>query len=191
MPDLPTSLTLDGGPVLLRDWQDADAPVLVGVCGEWDVCQFTSVPWTYSSAEALAWVERIRHKRSQGSLLALAIVEANSGAVVGNVNLTRFSEDGMEAALGYWLLPYARGRGLASAAAVALTNWGFEVLCLERIELAILPDNAPSQRVAERLGARAEGIRQRSHEAGGQWWDMAIYALPPPQGGGARLAFHQ
>ncbi len=180
MAALPATLTLTDGRVLLRDWQKADAPVLEGVCGEWDVCQFTSVPWSYSLAEATAWTIRTRQNRSEGKVLSLAIVEMGSGLVVGNVNLSRFSEDGNEAALGYWLVPSARGRGLASAAARTLARWGFEAMGMKRIELAILPENTASHRVAERLGATPEGVRRSSHEAGGRWWDMAIYALRAP-----------
>lgn len=184
MPALPATLALGDGQVLLRDWQETDAPVLEAVCGEWDVCRFTSVPWSYSEADATAWIVRNRRKRSEREVLPLAIVEAGGGSAVGNVNLTRFSDDGREAALGYWLVPPARGRGLASRAARLLVAWGFETMGLERIELAVLPENAPSHRVAERLGATTEGIRRASHEAGGRWWDMEIYALhaPPPAG---------
>lgn len=167
---------------MLRDWQDADAPILEAVCGEWDVCRFTSVPWSYSLAEATDWVLRNRQKRSRGQVLSLAIIDINGRSVAGNVNLTRFSDDGREAALGYWLVPTARGRGLASAAARALTSWGFDAMGLKRIELAILPENTPSHRVAERLGATPEGLRRNSHEAGGRWWDMEIYALHAPTG---------
>jgi RimJ/RimL family protein N-acetyltransferase len=78
---------------------------------------------------------------------------------VGNVNLVRFSDDGLSAALGYWLVPAARGRGLATAAARLLCRWGFEELGLERIELLVEPGNAPSRRVAERLGAVPDGER--------------------------------
>jgi [ribosomal protein S5]-alanine N-acetyltransferase len=180
MASLPEPLTLDGGSILLRDWRDADAPILEAVCGEWDVCRFTSVPWSYSLVEATAWVTRNREKRSRREVLALAIVEAGGDEVAGNVNLGRFSDDGSRAALGYWLVPGARGRGLASAAARTITNWGFEAMGLRQIELAILPENTPSRRVAERLGATPEGLRPDSHEAGGRWWDMEIYTLHAP-----------
>ena len=104
-------------------------------------------------------------------------VTAQDNLAVGNVNLVRFSDDGREAALGYWLVPAARGRGLATAAARLLCAWGFAELRLARIELAVLPGNASSQRVATRLGAVSAGIRRDSHHAGGRSWDMLIYSL--------------
>jgi hypothetical protein len=91
---LPHELRLENEHVVLRDWRDSDAPALAPVCGEWDVCAFTSVPWTYSEAGALAWIERQRHKRAAGTVLALAIQSRDDDRALGNVNLTRVLSDG-------------------------------------------------------------------------------------------------
>ncbi len=177
MPDLPARLTLRDEQLVLRDWRVEDASALAPVCGDPDVCRFTSVPWSYSHAAARAWITRVARSREAGAVLAMAIVEGAADAPVGNVNLVRFDDDRRSAALGYWLAPGARGRGLASRAARVLCRWGFDQLGLARIELAVLPENLASQRVAERLGARSEGLRRNSHEADGRRWDMLILAL--------------
>ena len=177
MATLPEKLRLESGQVVLRDWRDEDAPALEPVCGEWDVCAFTSVPWTYSEADGLAWIERQRRKRAAGTVLALAIQAPGDERALGNVNLARFDDEGRDAAIGYWLIPEARGRGLATAATSLLIDWGLHEHGLERIEFAILPENLASQRVADRLGATPEGLRERSHEAEGRLWDMTIWTL--------------
>jgi hypothetical protein len=128
MSSLPETLRLCGEGVVLRDWRDADAPTLEPVCGEWDVCRFTSVPWTYSHTEALAWIGRQREKRTRGTVLSLAIVEEDADEALGMVNLAGLTDDRRDAELGYWLVPTARGRGLVSRAASVLTGWGFETL---------------------------------------------------------------
>lgn len=181
---LPQELRLESDRVVLRDWRDEDAPALAPVCGEWDVCAFTSVPWTYSEAEALAWVERQRQKRAAGTVLALAIQGRDHDRALGNVNLARLDDCGREAAIGYWLVPEARGQGLATAAASLLVDWGLTSLGLERVEFAILPENLASQRIAERLGATPEGVRRQSHEADGRLWDMTIWSVGPLVGHG-------
>jgi RimJ/RimL family protein N-acetyltransferase len=111
---------------VLRDWREGDAPAVEPVCGEWDVCQFSTVPWDYTPSEARAWINRQHERRSTGSGLALAITRDVDGLPVGNVNLVRFSHDGCEAALGYWLIPVARGQGLAVRSAGMLCGWDFE-----------------------------------------------------------------
>jgi len=177
MKTLPGELRLEDDQVVLRDWRDEDAPALEPVCGEWDVCAFTSVPWSYSEAEALGWIERQRDKRAAGTVLALTIQGRDDDRALGNVNLARLDDSGSEAAIGYWLVPEGRGRGLATAAASLLIDWALHEHGLERIEFAILPENLASRRVAERLGATPEGIRERSHEAEGRTWDMTIWPL--------------
>jgi RimJ/RimL family protein N-acetyltransferase len=177
VPELPESLTLCSGPVVLRDWRVQDAPVLEAVAGDPEVCRFTSVPWTYTTAAAREWVARQARRRADGDAIVLAVSRGERAPAEGNVNLGRFSESGREAALGYWIVPAARGHGLAVTAARTLCDWGFDKLGLERIELAILPDNAPSQRVAERLGAEREGLRRGSRLVDGRAWDWVIYAL--------------
>jgi RimJ/RimL family protein N-acetyltransferase len=177
MKSLPDDLRLEGDRVILRDWRDEDAPALAPVCGEWDVCAFASVPWTYSHGEALAWIERQRLKRTSGTVLTLAIQGRDDDRALGNVNLAGLDRGDRQAEIGYWLVPDARGRGLATAAASMLSEWGFDSLGLHRIEFAILPENLASQRVAERLGATPEGIRKDSHRAEGRLWDMTIWSL--------------
>jgi RimJ/RimL family protein N-acetyltransferase len=167
VPVLPESLTLRDGGVVLRDWREDDAPALESVCGDPDVCVFTSVPWVYTLSAARAWVLRIHDRRSCGTGLALAVTRETDDVALGNVNLVRFSDDGREAALGYWLVPAARGQGLAVTAARMLSSLGFDQLRLARIELAIPPGNAASHHVADRLGAVREDVRR----------DMVIYSL--------------
>ena len=180
MARLPKSLTLGDGELVLRDWHERDAPAIESVCGDWNVCQFTTVPWEYTLNGARAWIRRQQERRSTGTGLALAITNPDEPDPVGNVNLVRFTDDGDEAALGYWLVPAARGHGRAVRAAQLLCNWGFSEFGLQRIELAILPDNRASHAVARRLGAVPEGLRQDSHAAGGQLLEMMIYSLPNP-----------
>jgi RimJ/RimL family protein N-acetyltransferase len=178
MSTLPNELRLEGDGVILRDWRDSDAPALEPVCGEWNVCAFTSVPWAYSESEALAWIERQRHKRAAGTVLALAIQGRDDDRALGNANLAGLADGGPKAELGYWLVPAARDRGLATAATSLLIDWAFANLDLERIEFAILPDNLASQRVAKRLGATPEGLRRRSHQStDGRRWDMTIWSV--------------
>jgi hypothetical protein len=50
------------------------------------------------------------------------------------------------------LLPGARGKGYATEAARAYVEWGFEHLDAPYFISLINPDNAPSRRVADRLG---------------------------------------
>jgi RimJ/RimL family protein N-acetyltransferase len=56
--------------------------------------------------------------------------------------------------LGWALIRAHWGHGYATEAAAAIRDWAFEVLAVDRLVSLISPDNARSQRVAERLGAK-------------------------------------
>jgi RimJ/RimL family protein N-acetyltransferase len=176
MPVLPPSLTLRNGAVVLRDWREGDEAALEPLFGDPDVARFSSLPTLYSRAGALEHIRRLRAKRAAGELLALAVTR-DGGVPLGNVNLVfRFGDDAREAALGYWTSPAARRQGLAVTAAALLCDWGFRELSVTRIELLVERTNVASQRVAERLGAVADGLtRHAAHD--GSVWEMVKYSL--------------
>jgi RimJ/RimL family protein N-acetyltransferase len=178
MPELPMELRLEGDGVVLRDWTPADGPAIEPVCGDPDICSFTTVPWEYSEGAALAWVERQRRRRESGTTLAMAIEAPGHELPVGTVNLADFDDARRQAEIGYWLVPAARGAGVVTRAARTLIDHGFEALGLRRVEIAILADNRPSHAVAKRLGARPEGTRKDFHtDTDGRVWDMEMYAI--------------
>ncbi|MDX5350314.1 MAG: GNAT family N-acetyltransferase [Paracoccaceae bacterium] len=59
--------------------------------------------------------------------------------------------------LGWLFLPQARGQGLATEAAAAARDHALRAFGLTDLVSYIDPSNAPSRRVAERLGARLDG----------------------------------
>ena len=69
------------------------------------------------------------------------------------------------------------GHGYTPEAAVVVLRFCFDELGLHRIQIAIIPRNAPSRRVAEKLGLREEGIAVRYLEINGVWEDHVRYAI--------------
>lgn len=62
--------------------------------------------------------------------------------------------------IGYRFLPEFWGQGLATEAALASIQFGFETLELERIEAFVLPQNAGSIRVLEKVEMQPDGTQQ-------------------------------
>jgi ribosomal-protein-alanine N-acetyltransferase len=60
---------------------------------------------------------------------------------------------------------------------VLVTRHAFEELELHRLQVAIIPRNAASRRVAEKLGLRDEGTALRYLEIAGVWEDHVRYAI--------------
>ena len=76
-----------------------------------------------------------------------------------------------ELEVGYHVRPVLQGRGYATEAAAASRDFARDVLGATRLIAIIHPDNRPSQRVAEKIGLRAE---KRATVHGGR--DAIIYA---------------
>lgn len=85
-----------------------------------------------------------------------AVEEKATGALVGRVGFT--NQPGWPAfELGWTIIPERQGRGYATEAARMLLDYAFTALDQPRVVSLIHPDNAPSRRVAEKLGQRVEG----------------------------------
>lgn len=78
--------------------------------------------------------------------------------------------------LGYWMRTDCTGRGVATRAARLVAIYGLTELKLQRIEVLAATENTASQRVAERAGFAAEGIRRKALRAHNQQHDVVVYA---------------
>jgi len=56
-------------------------------------------------------------------------------------------------------------------------RFAFEELGLHRVQVAIIPRNAPSRRVMTKLGVREEGVATRYLEINGVWEDHLRHAI--------------
>jgi RimJ/RimL family protein N-acetyltransferase len=106
----------------------------------------------------------------------LAIADRDD-VLVGSVILYAVSWRHRRAELGYWLVPGARGRGVATRAARLALRWMFEDLGLERVQVVTTPDNAGSLAVARRLGFVQEGVLRGRDIEDGARIDILVHGL--------------
>ena len=96
---------------------------------------------------------------------------------LGSVGLSEISLEHRTAALGFWVRSAEAGRGVATAGATAVVEAGFEHLGLQRIEVMSAVDNVASLRVAEKIGARHEGILRKRQVLEGMPTDCSLSAI--------------
>ena len=138
-----------------RMLRETDFPVYERWCAEIDVMR-------YLGGKTLDRVTAWRHLAyliGHWSLRGYgyyAVDDKATGAFVGRVGFTnQVGWPGFE--LGWTIWPDAQGRGFATEAARMLLAYAFESLDQPHVISLIHPDNAPSRRVAEKLGQRVEG----------------------------------
>jgi RimJ/RimL family protein N-acetyltransferase len=76
----------------------------------------------------------------------------------------------------YWVIPAARGRGIAFAALSAMTQWLFDEVGLHRIALVHSTRNEPSCRVATKAGFALEGTLRGDLLHADGWHDVHLHA---------------
>ena len=79
--------------------------------------------------------------------------------------------------IGYWIDEALAGRGYVPEGVVLIMQYAFDVLQLHRLEAAIVPRNASSRRVAEKLGLRDEGTAVKFLQIQGVYEDHIRYAM--------------
>ena len=94
--------------------------------------------------------------RREGSLLHLVIADPVTDAYLGEMMLALGEHRVAE--LGCCLAPAARGRGIATEALVALTDWAFAELGLGRVQVFVAPENVAALSLAGAAGFRREGV---------------------------------
>jgi ribosomal-protein-alanine N-acetyltransferase len=126
------------------------------------------------SGEQLLELNRSRWER--GEAATFAICDA-TGSCVGHVfvNLTGVRRG----SVGYWLLPEARGKGLASRALQLVSRWALRDLALIRLVLLTEPWNRQARLVAEANGFLEEGVLRSYTEIDGRRIDYVSYSLLP------------
>ena len=176
-------INLHGSRLVLRTLGDSDYASWHEVrrrCHDW------LVKWEPRSAHApyLAEDERsfssrcaIREReRQMGTGFGFGIFF--EGRFVGEITLSSIQRGPLQSAfIGYWIDEAVAGRGLMPEAVVVVLQYAFDALRLHRVEINIIPRNAASRRVVEKLGLRFEGIAERYLEIDGAWEDHARYAI--------------
>lgn len=136
--------------------------------------------WTYtfSRDEVAAWIDRMtaHYAAGRGYLL---MVEKATGAVVGQAGLLPEEIHGAaQLGVGYILKRRFFGRGFAAEAARGCVEHAFRRLAVPMVVAEIRPENAPSLRVAAKLGMRCRDRIEK--EVAGRALPHDVYALDSP-----------
>jgi RimJ/RimL family protein N-acetyltransferase len=111
-----------------------------------------------------------------GSWYQLVMVLRDTNQVVGDIAM-HLTDNGKTASIGYTLHRWARGKGYATEAAIAVCTYLVNDVRVHRIGAETHPDNVASISVLERLGFASEGIRRESYWVGDVVGDDAMFGI--------------
>lgn len=171
-------MELRDGRIHLRPWAMDDAPAVERACQDPEISRW--IPWVpspYSRSDADVFLQGCVESGDERHPFAVA--DAETGELLGSIDMGVNSQ-GYRGHIGYWVAAEARGKGVCTHALRLLARWALEELHLQRLELITDPDNVASQRVAERVGFRREGVlRAHLRHPDGRIRDSVMFSLLP------------
>jgi len=187
-----------GDLLLRRPWRE-DAEAVGRALNDPDSARFLpNVPIPMTEEFADNWVSpEANDALTDAGGVRFVVADRQTGELLGAVSLQRAQVDRAQAETGYWVAPWARGRGVGTAAVRALAAAAFEA-GLARIELCTEWENVASQKVALGAGFRREGVRRSAAPSrdGDSRYDLIVFTrlatdsgdpippgLPPLPGG--------
>jgi len=113
----------------------------------------------------------------RGDSYSFVIYDLRDGTFLGSAGLNQINRIHNCANLGYWVRQSHTSRGIASAAAQLVAFYGLRTLGFRRIEIVVPAGNWPSRRVAEKIGAKFEGLLRHRLMLRGESSDAFLYSL--------------
>jgi RimJ/RimL family protein N-acetyltransferase len=148
---------LSDGIVALRVWEPEDVATVFAACQDPVIARFLPIPQPYTEMSAREFVALRRADWDGDDERSFAITDAATSEVVGAIARHQRAEHRVE--FGYWVAPWARGRGFATRALRLVADWSLRQGFI-RLELFTHPNNSASGKVAERAGFTFEGVRR-------------------------------
>ncbi|HEX8845973.1 MAG TPA: GNAT family N-acetyltransferase [Pyrinomonadaceae bacterium] len=159
----------------LRTWSLDDAEAGFQIWSDAEVMLYVGTGEPYKSVEQTrSWLRRMIAHQEQYGFGYWAMLEKESGQLIGSCGMGRHPDGGPAVDFGYTLARSHWGRGLATEAAAACLSYAFEHLRLPELVASVDSRNTRSQRVLEKIGFVFE--RQEQLESGVDFWYVATRA---------------
>ncbi len=159
---------------MLREWRESDVERLAEIANDANVARYMAdrFPHPYTLEDARWWISLHRGLAATNDFA----IEVD-GEVTGGIGMDPLEgERRIGALFGYWLGRAYWGRGIATAACAAFTDYALNKRGFVRLEATIYAPNVASMRVLEKCGYVREGIMREAIIKHGEVLDGYLYA---------------
>jgi RimJ/RimL family protein N-acetyltransferase len=165
--------------VSLEAFCDGDTADIVTAARDPETLRWTTLRLDYTADDARQFVAYAAQSWATGGECVWAMRAPGVPRWAGSISLRVDQRDPQLADVGFLCTPWARGRGLTTAALRLTCAWGFRELGLARIEWRAQVGNLASRRVAEKAGFRLEGTQRARLVQRGERRDAWLAGLLP------------
>ncbi|MGE7762888.1 GNAT family N-acetyltransferase [Peribacillus sp. NPDC097895] len=100
-----------------------------------------------------------------------------NGQIVGVAGYNQINWSNKTAYIGYWLGEDYQGNGIMTRVAKSLTEYAFNELNLDKVEIRVAVENKKSRGIPERLGFVNEGCIRQAEWLYDQYVDHIVYGM--------------
>jgi ribosomal-protein-alanine N-acetyltransferase len=169
---------LDTSRLILREILDSDAESLLHIHGDTEHMRWFGsdpIPDLDGAKKLVAMFASWRKEPVLGARWPMELKDRPG--LIGTCALFRWNRSWRSCVVGYEIAPAYQGRGYTKEALQKLIAWGFRELQLNRIEVQVHADNAPSLALLAKLGVLQEGHQREAGYWAGRHHDLLQYAL--------------
>lgn len=182
--DFQTKPTLHGEKVTLRPFLPDDWEKMLPILAEPEVNRLTGSAVSDEEASKGMSPEEIEQvkewyqsRNQQTDRLDLAIIDNQTGALVGEAVFNEYNETTQNVNFRVLIGANGRDKGLGTEGIALFLRYGFEVLKLHKVELSVYSFNPRAEKVYRKNGFVLEGIKREDFLYNGEYFDTKLFGL--------------
>ncbi|WP_017186959.1 GNAT family N-acetyltransferase [Alkalibacillus haloalkaliphilus] len=133
------------------------------------------VDGTQKPEDTMGFIKMAKKSYTENSGMHAVIVFRDE--VVGIAGYNKLDQSNHIAHIGYWLGEGYQGNGIITKVANALTDYAFNYLKMNKVEIRAASENIKSRAVPERLGYTEEGTIRAAENIYGVYVDHVVYGV--------------
>ncbi|GAC1394385.1 MAG: GNAT family protein [Ktedonobacteraceae bacterium] len=175
--DFDTVPTIETQRLILREMVQEDAEAVYHIFSDAEVMRYYDMPAFTSIGQAQAMIARQRQRFEQKERFRWGVALRNDNTLIGTGGYVDWNKHWYCGEIGYDLARAYWRQGIMSEAVLAMIDFGFVAMELNRVEAEVMPENVASARLLRKLGFHEEGTRREYGFWGGTFHDLALFSL--------------
>ena len=161
----------------LRELERADMPEINRWRNDAELISHLGAPYRYINKDVDDnWFTSYMSRRN--NTVRCAITKVDDDFILGLVTLSSIDYMNQSAELHLMIGDRDnRGKGIGTFAVMEILNHAFYNMNLRRVELTVLADNFPAQKLYEKCGFVREGLKREAKYKQGKFVDMYMYSV--------------
>jgi RimJ/RimL family protein N-acetyltransferase len=174
------AMKIEGNKIGIRTFCNNDVVHFYEAATESIIHMREFMPWChpeYSMKESEEWVTSRAQSWANAEEYSFICYSLDNHKLLGGVAINQINQCHKIGNIGYWVRGSALNQGVATEAVSLVSCFGFDTLGLNRLEIVTLPNNMASRKVAEKSGAKLDGILSNRLLVYGEALDACMYSI--------------